>query len=147
MVDEHRQWFKSHHGTELLETPREISFCTHAIQSEQVLVVPDATRDARFSSSSLVTRDGHVRFYAGAPLTTASGYRVGTLCLMDSNAREPLSSEEQANLADLARIVVDELELQLAERQRREVRNYSAPSFETAAVGISVTDRKATTFT
>src|SRR6266536_4225030 len=59
LVDEHRQWFKSHHGTGLRETPREISFCTHAIERKRVMVVPDATRDPRFASNPLVTGEPH----------------------------------------------------------------------------------------
>ena len=140
LVDEDRQWFKSHHGTHLRETPREISFCTHAIQTEGVMVVPDAARDPRFASSPLVTGEPHVRFYAGAPLITSAGFRIGTLCLNDTQPREPLSAEEQKNLADLADIVVDELELRVAERERREMEKLFASVFATAAVGISVTN-------
>ena len=76
LVDEHRQWFKSHQGTALSETPRDISFCTHAICGKDVMVVPDATRDPRFAASPLVTGESHVRFYAGAPLITPAGFHV-----------------------------------------------------------------------
>jgi PAS domain S-box-containing protein len=140
LVDEHRQWFKSSHGTQLRQTPRDISFCTHAIASDQVMVVPDATVDPRFASSPLVTGEPHVRFYAGAPLVTAGGFRLGTLCLNDTIPREPLSADQVATLADLAAMVVDELELRLAERVRGDIQRLLASVFETAAIGISVTD-------
>ena len=140
LVDEHRQWFKSRRGTDLQETPRDISFCTYAIEKDGVLMVPDAALDPRFASSPVVTGAPHVRFYAGAPLITAAGYRIGTLCLADTRPRPPLSAEEEANLADLAGIVVDELELRLAEKLRREMEKLFSSVFATAAVGISVTD-------
>jgi PAS domain S-box-containing protein len=144
LVDEHRQWFKSHSGVELEETPRDISFCTHGIGSNEVMVVPDAALDPRFAASPLVTGEPHVRFYAGAPLITPSGHRVGMLCLNDTVPRAPLTEEEMANLADLAGMVVDEMEFRLAERQRREAEKLFASIFETAAAGIVVTDQAGT---
>ena len=142
LVDEQRQWFKSHYGTAVRQTAREISFCTHAIEGDQVLVVPDATLDPRFAASPLVTGEPHIRFYAGAPLITAAGYRLGTLCLIDRAARDPLTPDQEANLTDLAAMVVDQLELRLAEGERTEAQKLLASVFESAAGGISVTDER-----
>src|SRR6266567_4631974 len=131
LVDEQRQWFKSRRGTELSETSRDISFCTHAIRSQDVMVVPDATRDPRFAASPLVTGESHVRFYAGAPLITPAGFHVGTLCLTDTIPRAPLTADEIANLADLAGMVVDEMEFRLVEKRRREVERLFVSVFDT----------------
>ncbi len=117
LVDQDRQWLKSSFGPlsgpSSAQRPREVSACAHAILQEQVLVVPDATLDARFADNALVTAEGGLRFYAGAPLKTREGFNVGTLCLLDTQPRS-LSAAEAATLADLASVVVDELELRLA---------------------------------
>ncbi len=116
LVDDHRQWFKSHYGLEARETPRAVAFCAHAIRADVPLVVDDATRDPRFSENPLVTGAPHVRFYAGAPLKTSDGHRLGTLCTIDRSARS-LTRAQEAALRDLAQIVVDELELRLTSRR------------------------------
>src|SRR5260370_25440032 len=102
------------------------------------MVVPDATLDPRFASSPLVTGEPQIRFYAGAPLITAGGFRLGTLCIMDRVPRQALSAAEAANLADLAAMVVDELELRLVERERSEAGRLFASVFDTAPVGIAI---------
>lgn len=101
LLDAERQWFKSRYGLFSTETPRKVSFCGHAILGEGMLVVPDALKDQRFSDNPLVTGQPHIRFYAGRPLSTPGGMRVGTLCVMD---REPriLSEEDHLALEDLA---------------------------------------------
>ena len=76
LVDAERQWFKSACGLDARETSREVSFCGHTILGEQVMVVPDARRDPRFFDNPLVAGPPFIRFYAGAPLTLASGHRV-----------------------------------------------------------------------
>lgn len=119
LVDKDRQWFKSRQGLEATETPRDISFCGHAIQNADTMVVSDASADARFADNPLVTGDPHIRFYAGRPLATPDGNRVGTLCLMDRQPR-PFSESDNAVLADLAKMVEHELTaLTLAEACRK----------------------------
>ena len=108
LVDESRQWFKSVQGLEVNETPRDISFCGHAILNNEVLVVPDALSDDRFADNPLVTQAPHIRFYAGAPLVMPNGEAMGTLCLIDSKPRS-FSAEDQQRLQDLAKIAEQEL--------------------------------------
>jgi diguanylate cyclase (GGDEF)-like protein len=108
LVDERRQWFKSVQGLEVRETPRDISFCGHAVADDKPLVVLDAMADERFHDNPLVLNDPtSVRFYAGIPLRS-NGAAVGTLCIVD---REPRAfpDEEFAALADLAAMVEEEL--------------------------------------
>jgi signal transduction histidine kinase len=101
LVDTDRQWFKSCQGLDVLETPRSASFCTHALRSDDILIVPDAHTDPRFAGGPLVLGSPHIRFYAGKPIHAPSGHRMGTLCIIDSVPRE-LSEEDAAALTDLA---------------------------------------------
>ncbi len=111
LVDETRQWSKSAVGLDSGPTPRDQAFCAHAILSDEVLVVPDATADDRFLDNPLVTGAPGIRFYAGAPLTTPDGHRLGTLCVIDHAVRDGLTPFQQQELRDLAALVVDQLEL------------------------------------
>lgn len=109
-VDENRQWFKSRHGISLTETPRDISFCGHAILNDEVFIIPDALKDERFSDNPVVTGSPFIRFYAGAPLISPSGIRLGTLCVLHTEPKEV--NESQLNiLRSLSRHVVAILEL------------------------------------
>ncbi len=108
LVDSHRQWFKSRQGIEACETGRDVSFCGHAILGTDILHVPNALEDPRFADNPLVTAEPDIRFYAGAPLSTPDGYRVGTLCLIDRRPRR-LTGDQLASLRDLADSVQDEL--------------------------------------
>lgn len=110
LVDRDRQWFKASRGLSVCETPRHISFCTHAIQGKRPFVVPDARRDPAFAETPLVTGDPHIRSYAGIPLTMDDGYNVGTLCAIDTAPRE-FSQQELTILTSFSRLVIDELEL------------------------------------
>jgi putative two-component system response regulator len=83
LVDRERQWFKSCHGTALQETLRAGSMCGLAVLGDAVLEIPDARGDPRFAQSPLVTGPPHIRFYAGAPLTTEDGHNIGVLCVID----------------------------------------------------------------
>jgi GAF domain-containing protein len=109
-VDGDRQWFKAKVGLEAAQTPRDISFCTHAIGSDDLFIVPDATRDARFAQNPLVTEAPNIRFYAGAPLITLEGHALGTLCVIDYIPRD-FTPEEQQALRDLSQYVMAQLEL------------------------------------
>lgn len=109
LVDENRQWFKSSVGLEMAETPRDVSFCGHAILDDSILVVPDAARDERFRDNPLVVGEPYVRFYAGYPLTVWGGNRLGTLCILDHQPRE-FGDSERRLLTDLGTLVVEELE-------------------------------------
>lgn len=109
LVDTDRQWFKSACGLTARQTPREISFCGHAILRDQVMVVSDAKADGRFFDNPLVTGEPFIRFYAAAPLKLTSGVNVGTLCLIDSKPK-CLDEEEAAHLKVLAAMVSRELE-------------------------------------
>ncbi|MBI5108876.1 MAG: sensor domain-containing diguanylate cyclase [Rhodocyclales bacterium] len=116
------QWFKSAQGLAARETPREISFCGHAIHADDALVVPDATQDPRFFDNPLVTDGPKIRFYAGHPIHGVNGERVGTLCVIDSEPKA-FDPDQLAVLSDLAAIAESELQRgQLSETQRDLVR-------------------------
>lgn len=108
LVDMNRQWFKSCVGLGASETPRDISFCGHAILGDDIFCIPDARADERFADNPLVTSDPHIRFYAGCPLTVSEGIKVGTLCLIDTVPHE-FGAEDRTLLHDLAMLVEKEL--------------------------------------
>ena len=111
-IDDYRSWPKSSIGFVATETPRELSFCMHALQHDGVMIVRDATLDTRFAANPFVTGTFGLRFYAGAPLCTADGHRLGTLCVLDRSARgEGLTGVQSRMLETLAAQVVAELEL------------------------------------
>ncbi|MAD73571.1 MAG: hypothetical protein CML20_01990 [Rheinheimera sp.] len=110
LVDEKTQFFKARLGTCLEGTARDISFCTHAISEQELLVIPDAMLDPRFADNPLVTKEPFIRFYAGAVIRTYAGYALGTLCLIDSAPRT-LTEAEQGLLLDLAKSVENEFQL------------------------------------
>jgi len=113
LVDEDRQWFKARTGLTQRETPREHAFCGYTILAPDHFQVPDALADERFAHNPLVTSDPHIRFYAGIPLSSATGQRLGSLCVI---GREPrtLDSRELGILKDLAGIAQRELDLHRA---------------------------------
>jgi anti-sigma regulatory factor (Ser/Thr protein kinase) len=128
LVDEDRQWFKSHVGLDVRETHRSLSFCAHAIQQEGMFVIPDATQDPRFRDNPFVRDEPHIRFYAGSPLVTPEGAALGTLCVVDHVPRS-LTAEQRRALDALRRQVEAQLALRrnladlqaaLTERDRAE---------------------------
>jgi diguanylate cyclase (GGDEF)-like protein len=116
LLDDARQWFKAKVGLDADQTPRDIAFCHHAIQQDDVMVVEDATDDPRFRANPLVTSMPNIRFYAGAPLKTDAGHKLGTLCVIDRVPRV-LTEEQRTLLEDLAALVVDEMELRRVNAQ------------------------------
>ncbi len=118
LVDAERQWFKACYGLDARSTSRDISFCGHAIDQPEILVVEDATMDERFADNPLVTGELGIRFYAGRPLAAPAGSLIGTLCLIDRVARS-FGADDRAVLDDLAQVVETELaQTGMAELQR-----------------------------
>lgn len=133
LIDRDRQWIKSCFGTDIDETRREHAFCAHAILNDDPLVVEDTTEDTRFKDNPYVTGEKDVklteayeqvekkeknpviRSYAGAPLITRDGYRLGTLCVLDTKPRS-FSEEQIQSLKDLAEEVIDQLILRARTR-------------------------------
>ncbi|MFT5665299.1 MAG: diguanylate cyclase (GGDEF)-like protein, partial [Gammaproteobacteria bacterium] len=114
LIDTDRQWFKSNHGLEITETSRDISFCAHAINQDDLFVIPDTTEDERFFDNPLVTDDPNIRFYAGYPLKLRPGVNIGTLCLLDPKPRV-FDAEDQQLLKDLGAMIEQEIKsIQLA---------------------------------
>ena len=110
LVDAQRQWFKSSIGIGAQETSRDVSFCTYTIMSSEPFVVEDASQDARFAQSSLVTSSQGIRFYLGIPLRSLQGFALGALCAFDTKPRV-VSADELATLQDLAAIATEEVHL------------------------------------
>jgi DNA-binding CsgD family transcriptional regulator/GAF domain-containing protein len=136
VVDEDRIWFKSRVGVEdLEEVARDPGLCASAILHDDVWVIENAAADPEALANPLVAGEAGFRFYAGAPLKTADGHKLGTLCILDRKPRE-LNDEQKARLQDLAALVMDELELRIAarevaakERQEREEAEAAAAVF------------------
>lgn len=112
LVDEDRQWFKSKVGMDDSQTPRDIAFCSVAIQQTDVMVVPDTLQDERFRNNPLVVSGPRIRFYAGAPLINDEGYALGTLCVVDRTPRE-FGADQKEALQALGRLVLAQLEFRL----------------------------------
>jgi phosphoribosyl 1,2-cyclic phosphodiesterase/DNA-binding response OmpR family regulator len=109
LVDIERQWFKSACGIDTSETPRDESFCAHAVMSRKPMVIPDALLDHRFAENPLVLGGPRIRFYCGYPLIAHDGSCIGTLCLLDTRPRE-FEARGLALLGDMAQLVMSELE-------------------------------------
>jgi PAS domain S-box-containing protein len=109
LVEEKRQSFLSRTGLDVTETPRDQSFCAFAMLGDDIMVIPDATADARFADNPLVCGEMHIRFYAGAPLVSDDGIPLGSLCVIDMQPREGLTALQQQGLSVLAANVMARL--------------------------------------
>ena len=120
LVDMNRQWFKAKYGLEANETERNISFCGHAILTDNLFEVQDAIKDERFHDNPLVLGDLNIRYYAGMPLVTESGYKIGTLCIIDRVPRK-LDSEQVFAMKVLSQQVVKLFELRIRNKDLKRV--------------------------
>lgn len=116
LIDRDRQWFKARIGLDVPETPRDISFCGHAILQDDVFVIADASRDERFHDNPLVTGPPHIRFYAGAPIRLPNGYTIGTVCILGPEPRDRFDTTERAQLQDLAGLALGAISLRALRR-------------------------------
>ncbi len=110
LIDEKRQWLKAHVGSVPVETDRDLTFCSHTILQNDVMVVEDVSKDERFHDNPLITEAGDIKFYAGAPIFSANGYKLGTLCIIGPHPRK-LSKEEERALKILSNQASKLLEL------------------------------------
>lgn len=111
LIDSDRQWFKASCGLEAPELPRDLAFCAYTILEDGVLCVPDTTQDKRFKDNPFVTCEVPIKFYCGAPLVAQNGHRLGSLCIVDTKTRHDFGKKQQQRLADLAAIVVDQMDM------------------------------------
>jgi len=139
LVDESRQWFKSCIGLEATETPRDISFCGHAIMQDDTYIITDTLLDARFADNPLVVGAPHIRFYAGHPICATNGKKLGTFCAIDTKPRE-LSQSDLMHLKTLANMVEHEIHIleALASSQRvlRDSQNMLKSVIDTSLDGV-----------
>jgi two-component system, NtrC family, sensor kinase len=110
LIDENRQWFKAKYGLSAQEMPRATAFCTHAIMQPDLFVIPDASQNKTFEKNPWVTGESHVRFYAGAPLASANGHLLGTICVIDREPKQ-LSAIQLEALRIISRLTVAQMEL------------------------------------
>ena len=121
LVDTDRQWFKSKYGLEASEGPREISYCGHAIMSDELFIVEDSALDERFCDNPLFLNEPHVRFYAGAPLISPDGQRIGTLCVIDPQSKV-IDQKQKLILKSLSKQIITIFETRklIIEKQKNE---------------------------
>ncbi|MFT4002452.1 MAG: EAL domain-containing protein [Rhizobium sp.] len=139
-VEKDRQTFKARIGFEASETSRDASFCAHTIVKNDVMVIPDAMNDDRFRNNPLVTAAPSIRFYAGAPLTTSDGHNIGSICIIDSKPRAPLSLEQIQNLKRLAQVTMDHLERRRFNDLKKAAFSFAAATLD-GLVGIDAQRR------
>jgi len=119
LLDQNTQWFKASKGVDIDCTSREISFCNYTILQSDLIIINDTLLDERFLSNPLVIADPHIRFYAGATLTTTDGYAIGALCVVDFKPRK-LTETQQNTLRILSKQVMNLLELNYTLRYKQQ---------------------------
>lgn len=120
LLDSQRQWFKAKYGIENLNMARNMSFCAHTILGDGLMEVPDALDDERFYDNPAVTDSPNIRYYAGMPLVTNRGYKIGALCVIDTKPRN-LDAGQLESLETLARQVMRIVELRIKIKQMKEL--------------------------
>lgn len=117
-IDRDRQWIKSKYGTDMEQTSREDSFCSHTIlnKNDDPLIVPDTEKDSRFATNPFVKGEPHIRFYAGIPLQAGDGLPIGSLCVIDTKPKT-LTEEQIKELQSLAGIAMDYINVHRSNRQ------------------------------
>ena len=139
-VDAERTWFKACIGMTAPQAPRQISICSHTILSDDVLVIHNLSKHPIFRESPQVTGGPQFRFYAGAPIVLDDGHRVGSVCLMDYEAREEFDDRDEAILKDFASIVVHELTLHrqiaVADLKLAEAENHASRAWASNAEAL-----------
>ena len=138
LIERHRQWLKARIGVDFVETARSVSFCAHVIKGPEPLIVLDTLKDELFSGSRLVQGAPFIRFYAGAPLITAAGLRLGALCIADTVPRDHFSERERKSLVGFAELIQDEMELRRNEHFRSSMMGF-ADATELAIITIGGT--------
>lgn len=138
LVEAERQWFPARTGLDVAETPRETSFCAHAMVSGGIMEIPDATRDPRFADNPLVTGDPGIRFYAGAPLVSDDGVPLGSLCIIDRAPRAGLTDLQRQGLDVLANDVMSRLNFRRGAKSQREADAESAAELHDRAQRFEV---------
>lgn len=141
LVDENRQWFKSKIGLDAEETPRNISFCTYAIEQDKIFLVENAKNDNRFKDNPLVINDPNIRFYAGQPLKSKNGYNIGTICVIDIKEKK-LNEFQIEILRNLSKQVINYFELykkniELEKTQKVLIKSERLNSISTLASGLA----------
>jgi diguanylate cyclase (GGDEF)-like protein/PAS domain S-box-containing protein len=141
LLDETHQWYKASTGLGLQQSPRSVAFCNYTIQQSDVLIVPDAQQDPRFSSNPLVNGNPHIRFYAGFPISSSDGYALGSLCVIDQIPRH-LDDNQLNALRVLARQINARLEL----REQRTALQDALRATEAARDRLAISEGRFQTF-
>jgi len=134
LIDEDRQWFKSHRGTSLQQTPLVTSICACVAEQKETLLVPDTLNDPRFQNMELIKATPFIRFYAGVPLITPEGVAIGALCVIDLEPRL-LTSEQVQALEALARQVMSHLELRRSQNRIQDQQSKMLHKTKLASIG------------
>jgi GAF domain-containing protein len=145
LIDRDRQWYKAKVGVAADQVSRDLSFCAHTILQENVLEVPDARKDPRFSDNPFVTTEPGIRFYAGAPLRTPEGHAIGTLCVYDLQPHS-LSKQQREALEALGRLVMARIESRRL-LARAGIQPDAAPAGPSTALANAVSHELATPLT